>query len=204
LAAAEDPRHNSFTQQQIQTFAKLAGKVEKWMGQPVLKHILNTAGIQHHPEGQFDMVRLGLGLYGVSPVPEESNRLRPVARLTTAISQIKHLEPGDSVGYGRSFTAPSPMRSATLPIGYADGFDRRLSNGKGRVFIHGQPAPVLGRVCMDMIMVDVTHIECQEGDTAEIFGHHQSIAQLAEAMETIPYEVLTGLSSRIKRVYYRE
>lgn len=204
LAAAEDPNHNAFTQQQIKTFAKLAGKVEKWMGQPVLKHILNTAGIQHHPDGQFDMVRLGLGLYGVSPVPEEASRLRPVARLTTAISQIKNLEPGDSVGYGRSFIASTPMRSATLPIGYADGFDRRLSNGKGQVYIHGQAAPVLGRVCMDMIMVDVTHIDCQEGDTAEIFGQHQSIAQLAEAMNTIPYEVLTGLSSRIKRVYYRE
>ena len=150
------------------------------------------------------MVRLGLGLYGVDPSGSSVLNLRSVARLTTSISQLKYLQPGDTVGYGRTFVAHKPMVSATLPIGYADGFDRRLSNGNGRVFINGKAAPVLGRVCMDMIMVDVTEIDCKEGDQAEVFGRHQRIEDLARAMETIPYEVLTGLSSRIKRVYFRD
>lgn len=204
LAASDDPSESAFTEAQISTFRDAAARLESGLGYVVIKHILNSSGIHNYPEAQFDMVRLGIGLYGISSVSWERHHLKRVSRLITRISQIKSISPGESVGYGRSFKAERSMKSATLPIGYADGIDRRLSNGAGEVWLNGQRAPIIGKVCMDMIMVDVTTIDCQEGDEVEIFGDHISIYEYAERTGTIPYEVLTSVSSRVKRIYFQE
>lgn len=145
------------------------------------------------------MVRTGIGLHSSG---DQSGR--PVATLLTRISQIKMLRKGDGVGYGFSHTAPKDMRIATLSIGYADGFDRRLSNGVGQVFLNGYRAEVVGKVCMDLCMVDVTNIPCQEGDEVEVFGKNIRVEEVAERMDTIPYEVLTSISQRVKRIYVQE
>jgi alanine racemase len=169
-----------------------------------LWHLLNSEGVQHHPEAQFDMVRLGIGLYGISNNPAHAKHLRPVSTLVTHISQLKQLAPGESVGYNRGFMATAPTQIATLPIGYADGYRRSLGNGVGQVWINGHMAPVVGNVCMDMMMIDVTQIPCAEGDAVEIFGPHVPITQLATWAGTISYEMLTGISQRVKRVYFQE
>lgn len=204
LASSDDPSEKKFTEMQIDVFRTAAAHLETGLGYSVIKHILNSSGIHNYIGAQMDMVRLGIGLYGVTSVSWERHHLQRVSRLITRISQIKTLAPGDTVGYGRSFKAERTMRMATLPVGYADGVDRRLSNGKGEVWINGQRAPILGVVCMDMIMVDVSTIDCSEGDEVEVFGEHISIYEFAERVGTIPYEVLTSMSSRVKRVYYQE
>lgn len=204
LAASDNPEEEKFTLHQIELLKNAAAQLEEGLGYEVIKHILNSSGIHNYISHQLDMVRLGIGLYGVSSVSWERHHLQNVSRLITRVSQIKSIKPGDSVGYGRSFVAERSMRIATLPIGYADGIDRRLSNGKGEVWIDGQRAPILGKVCMDMIMVDISTIDCVEGDEVEIFGDHISIYEFAERTGTIPYEVLTSVSSRVKRVYFQE
>lgn len=204
LAAAGQPEFEDFTQHQIATFKTLAQEASTALGYQPLRHILNSEGAQNYPDAQLDMVRLGIGLYGISSHPEHAPHLRPVSTLVTHISQIKQLKPGDSTGYNRAFVAEKPTRIATLPIGYADGYRRSLGNGVGKVYINGQLAPVAGNVCMDMVMVDVTEIPCEEGFEVEIFGANLPITKLAQWAGTIPYEMLTGVSHRVKRVYYQE
>ena len=206
LAAADDPAHDEFTGQQLAAFARMAAAIEATLGRPVLKHALNSAGIRRFPEAQFDMVRLGVGLYGVAAGAEGENQLLPVSTLKTTISQIKELPAGTTVGYGRRGAAtPHPRRLATLAIGYADGYDRRFSSGAGLVLLHGQRAPVVGSVCMDMVMVDVTDIaQARPGDVAIVFGEGLDINELAQRIGTIPYELLTNVSERVKRVFVSE
>jgi alanine racemase len=164
--------------------------------------MLNSAGIERFPEMQLDMVRLGIGLYGASS--GASSQLRNVATLKSAISQLKTVLPGETVGYGRSFVANKLTRIAVIPIGYADGFSRRLGNGVGSILINGRNAAVTGSVCMDMCMADVTDIPCQEDDAAVLFGEGQPVSLVADWMGTIPYEVLTTVGQRVKRIYFEE
>jgi alanine racemase len=150
------------------------------------------------------MVRLGIGLYGVAPDSPVAQQLRQVSTLRSSISQMHHLQAGDTVGYGRLERVTAPMVTATIPIGYADGLSRRHGNRKGHVMVQGRPAPIIGSVCMDMVMVDVTGIPCNEGDGVVIFGEGYPITDFARNADTIPYEVLTGISGRVKRVYFQE
>ena len=206
LAAADDPAHDDFTRQQLSTFRRMAAAIEAVLGRPVLKHALNSAGIRRFPEAQFDMVRLGVGLYGVEAGDETSHNLRPVSTLRTTVSQVKTLPADTTVGYGRRGAATAhERRLATLAIGYADGYDRRFGTGAGLVLLHGRRAPVVGSVCMDMVMVDVTDIpETQPGDVAVLFGEGLTINELAGRIGTIPYEILTNVSERVKRVFVSE
>jgi len=206
LAAADDPAHDDFTQQQLATFRRMAAAIEATLGYPALKHALNSAGIRRFPAAQLDMVRLGIGLYGVEASAEDAHRLLPVSTLKTTISQIKTLPAGTTVGYGRRGAATAhERRVATLAIGYADGYDRRFSNGQGLVLLHGRRAPVVGSVCMDMVMVDVTDVpEARPGDVAVVFGAELSPSELARRIGTIPYELLTNVSERVKRVFVSE
>lgn len=203
LAAADNPQHDDFTRQQIALFDKLSNQVNQLSEKPVLRHILNSAGIERFgQQAFFEMVRLGVGLYGVSG-SGQAEGLQTVATLKTVISQIKEVAATDTVGYGRSGNVTKPSRIATLAIGYADGFSRQLSQGKGMVHIHGWPAAVIGNVCMDMVMVDVTNIaEAREGDEVVVFGSSLSVSELARRAGTIPYEILTSVSERVKRVFY--
>ncbi len=206
LAAADDPAHDEFTRQQLATFRRMAAAIEAVLGYPALKHALNSAGIRRFPEAQLDMVRLGVGLYGVEAGAEDAANLLPVSTLKTTISQIKTLPAGSTVGYGRRGAAMEhERRVATLAIGYADGYDRRFSNGAGLVLLHGRRAPVVGSVCMDMVMVDVTDVpEARPGDVAVVFGEGLNTSELAQRINTIPYELLTNVSERVKRVFVSE
>lgn len=204
LAAADNPAFDDFTAHQIELFKQMSGRLQKETGSTFRRHILNTAGILRFPESQFDMVRLGIGLYGYTDLLEAERSLMASSRLKTIISQIKHLEPGETVGYQRSGKIESISRIATLPVGYADGFSRMLGRGNGEVFINGYRAKTVGNICMDMCMVDVSEIPCQEGDEVEVFGAEIPLEELAERMKTIPYEVISGISRRVKRVYYHD
>jgi alanine racemase len=204
LAASEDFAEAEFTNDQIGVFEKMSRLVSAPAGHPVMMHILNSAGITRYPEAQYQMVRLGISLYGVASLDEEQPRLQSVARLKSTISQIKTIRAGESIGYNRTFKAGKEIRMAIVPIGYADGMSLTLSNGKGHLLVGGKLAPVIGRVCMDMCMLDITGIEAEEGDEVIIFGPERPLQDLAKEMETIPYEVLAGLSRRVKRVYYHE
>ncbi|GAB2855234.1 type III PLP-dependent enzyme domain-containing protein [Hymenobacter ruber] len=207
LAAADEPGHDNFTHEQLAAFRRMTATLEAALGHSVLKHALNSAGILRFPEAQFDMVRLGIGLYGVDASnTADPAALRPASQLRTTISQIKTLPAGFTVGYGRRGTAaPAERRIATLAIGYADGYDRRFGNGTGTVLIHGQPAPLVGSVCMDMCMVDVTNIPAaRAGDVALIFGEGLPLPELAGRIGTIAYELLTNVSERVKRVFVSE
>lgn len=203
LAGSDETRLDDFTAQQIDVFKYCAQEIRQATPFPVMRHILNTAGISRFTENQMEGVRLGLGLYGVSPIGGDPE-LHPVSTLKTTILQIKELSADQTVGYGRRGILSRTSRIAALPIGYADGIDRHLGNGKGCVVIHGKRASYVGNICMDVCMVDVTDIDCQEGDMVEIFGSQLSVCEIAEWLGTIPYEVLTSISSRVKRVYYRE
>lgn len=204
LAASEDPHHTAFTLAQIAAFEHLSLQVSQVVGYMPLRHIVNSAGISRYPQAQYDMVRLGLGLYGVSNIEEENRVLKPVGRLQTVVLQIKDIKKGETIGYGRLGVAPKPMKIATLAIGYADGFPRALGLGKGHVYFKGSPAPTVGNVCMDMTMVDVTDLAVEVGDTAVIFDEEHSVRSLAAQLQTIPYEVLTQIHERVKRVFYTE
>lgn len=203
LAGADDPQHDSYTHEQIATFNRCADKIQNASKHKVMRHALNTAGITRFSEHQMDMVRLGLGLYGVSPI-NENQGLQPVSTLKTTILQIHDYEAGDTIGYGRNCTLTRDSRIAAIPIGYADGLDRRLGNGRGEVLVNNHRAPIIGNVCMDICMIDITDIPCKEGDRVEIFGENISVQEIAQRLDTIPYEVLTSISNRVKRVYYRE
>lgn len=204
LADADNRRDKRFTQHQIAQFTHACDQLQQRLNYSFLRHILNSEGVSNYPEAQFDMVRLGIGMYGISSNPAVKRKLQPVISWITAVSQVKRLKKGESVGYGRSFVAQTPLEIAILPVGYADGYRRSLSNGKGLVYINGKSCPVVGRVCMDMIMVDVTDKKVKEGDRVELIGKHYSIEKMAEAMSTIAYEVMTGISRRVNRVYLEE
>ena len=204
FAASEDERHDAFTQDQINDFQNRCAEISAGLGSSPILHAANTGGIQRWKNAQFDMVRLGIGLYGVSAFEEEQKMLRNVGRLKTSIVQIKNVHPAESVGYGRAFTSNQEMKIAVLPIGYADGFRRSLSNGKGKVFINGKVCPVVGRVCMDVTMVDITNLAVKEGDEAIIFSEDHSIIDFASDCETIAYEVLTSIPQRVKRIIVNE
>ena len=206
LAGADEAQHDDFSRQQLAAFRRMAARLEETLGYAVLKHALNSAGIIRFPEAHFDMVRLGIGLYGVEAAGQQQAALRSVSTLRTTISQIKNLPAGETVGYGRrGRSADHPRRIATLAIGYADGYDRRFGNGVGEVVIRGQRAPLVGGVCMDMCMVDVTHLaDARAGDPAELFGEALPLPELAARIGTIPYELLTNVSDRVKRVFFAE
>ncbi|PZX95103.1 bifunctional UDP-N-acetylmuramoyl-tripeptide:D-alanyl-D-alanine ligase/alanine racemase [Flavobacterium aquariorum] len=204
LATSDDLQHKDFVQYQINLFEKLSSQLMNELEITPIRHILNTSGISNFPQAQYDMVRLGIGLYGVSNDSEEQKYLENVGTLKSIISQIRTIQTGESVGYGRRFMANRESKIATIPIGYADGIARSWGNGVGFVTIKNKKAPILGSVCMDMLMVDVTEIECKEGDSVVIFGESPTVTYMAEQLKTIPYEILTSISQRVKRVFYRE
>ncbi len=204
LAASDSPKEDAFTRQQITALDRMSSIIMQHLGKTVPRHICNSFGILRFPEAQFDMVRLGIGLYGVAPDSPISHLLRNVSTLKSTITQLHHLQAGDTVGYGRLEHVLAPMVTATIPVGYADGLSRKHGNRKGHILVNGEPAPIIGSVCMDMIMVDVTDIPCNEGDEVIIFGEGYPIEEFARNAETISYEILTGISSRVKRVYFQE
>lgn len=204
LAASDESVHDDFTRQQIALFESASQKIIQAFDYSILRHILNSAGISRFPDSHYDMVRLGIGIYGVASDINLQPNLENVSSLKTTISQIKKIKKGESIGYSRSHFAKDDMTIATIPIGYADGLDRRLSNGKGILKVKGHDAPVVGNICMDMCMIDITNLEVKEGDTVVIFGDENPISELAKSLNSIPYEVLTSVSRRVKRVYFQE
>jgi alanine racemase len=201
LAASEDPEEDEFTRLQIKRFKSWSQQIIDALPYPVYRHILNSNGISRFPDAAFEMVRLGIGLYGIGNAGEQ-RFLKNVSSLKTTVSQIHALLPGETVGYGRKGIIEKPSKIATIPIGYADGFLRRLGNGKAYVLIKGKHAFTIGQICMDMCMVDISEIEgVKEGDEAIVFDNADDIKRLAKCLETIPYELLTGISQRVKRVY---
>lgn len=204
LAASPDPAHDAFTKEQGRIFKNASVKIEAALGYAVIKHIANTSGIHRHPDLQMDMVRLGIGMYGVDEDKQVQQQLKNVTTLKTTISQVKRIKKGESVGYSRSAIAENDMVIATVRIGYADGYPRSLSNGTGRMLVNGEFAPVVGRVCMDMTMLDITHIAAGEEDEVIVFGEDLPVTQLAGWAQTIPYEILTNISQRVRRLYFEE
>lgn len=200
LAAAEDPESDDFTLGQIEMFRKNAGTVSEAVGYRPLYHILNSAGIERFSQWQFDMVRLGIGIYGISAIP--GRNLAPVASFKCKILQIKHLGPEDgTIGYGRfGKIAPEGTVIATIPVGYADGVDRRLGNGAASFLLNGHRAPTIGNICMDMCMLDITGIDAEVGDTVTVFGEEPTATELAGILGTIPYEIFTSVPRRIERI----
>jgi len=202
LAVSDDPENDQFTQLQFKRFLEFCDIVTNQFDYRILRHILNSSGIERFPGMELDMVRLGIGLYGVSTFCQ--NELHNVATLKTTISQIRTVEEGETIGYGRRGIASKMLTIAVLPIGYADGLNRRLSNGVGKVLIGGVKAPIIGTICMDMCMVDITGIAASEGDRAIIFGEDLPVSEVAETLGTISYEILTSIGQRVKRVYFKE
>ena len=198
LAASDDVGEKAFTKTQLKNFAEIVNVFNPNYPKTNF-HVLNTSGVLHFPEAQYNMVRTGISLYGYGNHPSVDAQLKPVLTLKTVISQIHTLNEGDTLGYNRAFVAKRRTKTATLPLGHADGIGRIYGNGKGYVMINGQQASILGNVCMDMIMVDVTAIDCQAGDTVIVIGPNASAENLANAAGTISYELITGLSQRIKR-----
>jgi len=204
LAGSDEQEHDDFTRIQLRKFNEMSGKIMKHFDYPILRHILNSAGIIRFPDAQFDMVRLGIGLYGIAANQQEQTQLQNVSTLKTTISQIKNVPANDSIGYSRKGFAHRNMQIATIPIGYADGLSRKLSNGVGKLIVKGKLAPIVGNVCMDMCMIDVTDIPVMEGDEVIVFGEQYPIGQVAIDLGTIPYEALTNVSRRVKRIYFQE
>jgi alanine racemase len=204
LVASDDKAFDEFTNIQISLFEKLASQIEKSIGYHALKHICNSGAITRWKNAHYSMVRVGIGMYGVGFNDIEKHNLENISSLKTRVSQIKHLEVGETVGYNRKGVASKKTTIATIPIGYADGFSRKLGNGNGAVFINQIACKTIGNICMDMCMVDVTDIDCKEGDEVIVFETNAQLMELSKAMETIPYEVLTSISSRVKRVYVQE
>lgn len=202
LAGSDSYIFDDFTHRQLAIFQEAAAALEAGLEYPVIKHILNSAGIERFTDYQMDMVRLGIGLYGVSASGQKG--LRNVSTLKTTILQIQEVPAGDSIGYSRMTYVDRDSRIAIIPIGYADGLDRHFSNGGGVVSIRGRRCPIVGNICMDACMVDVTDIDAREGDPVIVFGEELPVSELAERLKTIPYEILTSISPRVKRVYYRE
>ena len=204
LAASDNEVHDDFTKQQSAAFLKACKVLEKNISYPFIKHIANTAAIHRHKNLQLDMVRLGIGLYGVDANAIMQEQLKNVSTLKTTISQIKKVKKGESIGYSRKGIAEKDSTIATVRIGYADGYPRNLSNGIGKMWVKGKLVPVIGNVCMDMTMLDITTVDAAEGDDVIVFGEQLPVTDLAQWASTIAYEILTGISQRVKRVYFEE
>lgn len=204
MATSDDMKHDAFSKSQIALFDKLSSQLQKELNYKSIRHILNTSGITNYPEAQYDMVRLGIGLYGISNDIDEQKELETVGSLKSIISQIRTISEGESVGYGRRFIAERETKVATIPIGYADGIRRSWGQGVGYVVIENKQAKIIGSICMDMLMVDVTNIDCKEGNAVLIFGENPTVNFIAKQLNTIPYEILTSISQRVKRVFFRE
>ncbi len=202
LVGSDSKDFDAFTMEQIERFKGVKEKIQGAFDYKVMAHICNSAGIERFSDYQFDMVRLGIGHYGISAI--DNKRLQEVCALKTNILQIKHVPACETVGYSRKGKLNQDSVIGAIPIGYADGLDRHLGNRNGKVWVNGKFAPIVGNVCMDVCMIDLTGIDAQEGDVVEVFGPHQSITELADKLGTIPYEILTSVSRRVKRVYYKE
>ena len=201
FVGSDSPDFDEFSQHQFDLFDKASRQLQAAFPDKVLRHICNSAGIERFPERHLDMVRLGLGLYGIDPI--DNRRLHNVTSLRTTILQIRNVPKGDSIGYSRRSFVDRDSRIAAIPIGYADGLNRHLGNRHCYCLVNGHKAPYIGNICMDVCMIDVTDIPCQEGDTVEIFGDNLPVTVLSDVLDTIPYEVLTSVSTRVKRVYFQ-
>lgn len=200
IAASEDLSEKAFTLKQINTFKEISNQLIPQLSNKPFRHMLNTSGIVNYAsQAQFELVRLGIGLYGFANDEAETAKLQNVITLKSLISQIQTVEKGETVGYNRAFKAAETVKTATIPIGHADGISRQFGNGVGYVYINNQKAPIVGNVCMDMLMVNVTNIDCQEGDEVLVFKNQMHIEDLAKRTNTIPYEMLTAISQRVKR-----
>lgn len=199
LAASEDWQEREFTVGQIDLFRKMSWQLIENLGYEPLLHICNTSGVINYPKAQFSMVRTGIGLYGYGNDKNVDPELKPVSKLKTILSQIRSLDKGDTVGYNRAFKVEKPSKIATIPVGHADGINRIYGKQKAGVFVNGKFAPIVGNICMDIIMIDVTGIDCEEGDEVVIFGGPQHPVQFAEAGGTISYELITGIQRRVTR-----
>jgi len=204
LAGSDEEYFDALTLGQIKSFKETADELETRLGTHFMRHILNSNGILRHPEAQMDMVRLGLALYGLTTSPDYQQKLKPVSSLKTVISQIREVEPGEGIGYSPKQKLREKTKIAVIPVGYADGLPRLLGNGGGNVLISNTPVPFVGNICMDMAMVNVTGVDCEEGDEVEVFGDNLDIYEMAEHLQTIPYEVLTNISQRVKRVFIQD
>ena len=203
LAASDEEFQDRFTLGQISMFDRMSHTVMDSLGEKPMRHILNSSGIERFSDAQFDMVRLGIGIYGIGSGSNQQH-LQNVSCLKSTILQIKTIPAGETVGYSRRHKVEGETRIGIIPIGYADGLSRRMGNGHTSFYINGKLAPVIGNICMDMCMIDLSGINAAEGDEVEIFGQNISVCTFAERMGTIPYEVLTSVSPRVKRIYYQE
>jgi alanine racemase len=202
LAATDEPAHDEFSKMQIEKFDNTSNRIIKALGYKVLRHVLNSSGIERFAFAQYDMVRLGIGLYGISYSAQ--NKLKNVSSLKSTISQVKKIPAGETVGYGREGKLKGHGLIGVIPVGYADGLNRKLGNGRGRFLIKNKLVPTVGNICMDMCMADISETDAKEGDEVIIFGDDYQVTELARQLETIPYEILTGISGRVKRIYYHE
>ncbi len=201
LAASEDVKNRAFAEGQIEKFRNASDALIEKLNYTPLRHTLNTSGILNFPDVQFDMVRSGIGLYGFGNSEAENKNLQPVATLKTIVSQIHHIKKGESVGYNFGFVAQKETKTATLPLGHADGISRAYGKGKGFVTINGKKAPMIGNICMDMLMVDVTGIDCEEGDEVIVFGEQITAEDFSATINSISYEIITAISQRVKRIF---
>jgi len=203
LAASEDASASNFTSQQIENFKTIALKFETKIGYRPWLHLCNTSGVLNYTEAHLDMVRCGIGLYGFGNSTNEDKNLKPIASLKSVISQIHNIKKDETVGYGRAYKAQDFEKTATIPIGHADGINRIYGNGNGFVIINGKKAPIIGNVCMDMIMVNITDINCKEGDEVIVFDSNNKASDLAESANTISYEIITSISQRVQRLFLK-
>lgn len=201
FAVSDVENEEEFTNHQTNVFLSAAKEISEGLGYKPIWHISNSAGATNFPNANLNMVRVGIGLHGFSTFDEHKKNLTPVASLKTFISQINHLETGESVSYGRKFIANKPTKIATISIGYGDGVPRLLGNSNGRVSINGTLAPIIGVICMDMLMIDISNIECKIGDEVTIFGENPRLEDVAKQANTITYEILTSISPRVERIY---
>jgi alanine racemase len=202
FVGSDSETFDDFSQRQIDIFERSSKMIQDAYSHSILRHLCNTAGIQRFPQIQYNMVRLGIGLYGISPI--DNSVIHNVSTLKSTILQIRNVPKGDSVGYSRRQFLTRDSRIAAIPIGYADGLDRHLGCGKGYCLVNGKKAPYVGNICMDVCMIDVTDIDCREGDKAIIFGDDLPVSVLSDMLGTIPYEILTSVSARVKRIYYQD
>ena len=202
LAASDDPSQDAFTHRQASLLMSVAERLERSMGYRFKLHLLNTSGISRFPEYQFDMVRLGIGLYGIGRY--EGVSLQNTGRFVSAVSQVRRVPAGEPVSYGGRGASDHEREIAVIPVGYADGLRRSMGEGRGSLFIRGRRVPITGSICMDMCMADVTGMKVEAGDEAEVFGAHISIDEIAALCNTIPYEILTSIPPRVKRIYVNE
>ncbi|MBR1769251.1 MAG: bifunctional UDP-N-acetylmuramoyl-tripeptide:D-alanyl-D-alanine ligase/alanine racemase [Bacteroidales bacterium] len=204
LYGADEESLDKYTLEQISLYDKMSSRITSVFPYKILRHICNSAGIVRFGQAHFDMVRLGIGMYGIGGNKKETEYLKPVMSLYTVITQVREIGEGEDVSYSRKFVSPKPMRLGVIPVGYADGLNRRLGNGNFSVYVNGKFAPTVGNICMDMCMIDITDIDAETGDRVEIFSAANPVNNISDALNTIPYEVFTSISQRIKRVYFRE